>query len=280
MAIQNVSKLELEQKLEEILNLLIKKGLMPALSASEKKELTQKISEKLINDPKISLTKDDLKDDAVQKSLGLACMAQLLHTKDPNYSFDYSMLFKSQLEIEQKDLQKEMKLLFTNILKMNPSYQNKAREEQKMMEADINQFAEKMSQQMQEKNELLLKNDKVMNVITAGLDMLSEQRRSLYGVDTHTPGAIFKPVLAVPFGEQMGLQDLATSGESFMGKRDEPNPNIPDPLGLHMAAIINYIADGQTSKAEVEFMKIMSPESAASPSTPNPFSTKPSPFNQ
>jgi hypothetical protein len=274
MTIQNLDRKELENKIEEILNLLEKKGLIPTLLPEAKKELTKKVSETLINDPKITLSQDDLKNENVQKGLGIACVSELV----PNHKFDYRLLFRKQLEIEPKELQKELTLLFTHALKLTPGYQNKTQMQQLEMEEKLAELSEKMTDKFLENNkEPLLNNDKVTGILDAALDLLSEQRRTLYGMDTHNPGGILKPVLEVTYGEQMGIQDLAATGDSFMAKRDAVG-GIPDPLGIHMANLINYLADGNTTGYEQYLM-----ESNIIPSnkreSPSPFHTTPSPFN-
>ena len=274
MAIENLDRKELEQKLEAIITQLEKNGLIPALSVEEKKKLTLKVTETLISDPKISLSKEDLKNESVEKSLGLACMAELI----PNNKFDYKILFKRQFEIKPEELQHQLKLLFTDLLKLHPNYQNKTQKQQLEMEAEINQLAEKLAKPLEDNKEPLHTNDKVLSFIEAGIDLVAQQKRILYGADK--PGEVSATVTEVTAGEQYGSQNLATSGgASFMGNKNNPEPGAQgDSLSLHFLTLINMLTDGNTTAYEqyLENKDIIPGEKHA---TPNPFKTKPTPFN-
>lgn len=238
-------KNELENKLDEVINTLIKKGFMPAISGQEKKNLIENVISTLSNDPQINLTKDDLHKDGVHSALGIACMSAL------NKKFDYRILFKEQHQLDEHELKDSFKKLLTEMMKLTPAYKNKSVEEQKKLEDQIDELSEFLAQKLYKNDPYLFAENKpVLNMMSACFDPLSELRRELYGVAF--AGEEFEAVQAIPAGNQMGLEDLATEGDSFMANMNEANPNVPDPLGVKMISIVNGLADGVTSVFEAE----------------------------
>lgn len=234
---------ELEAVIKGVMDKLESTGLIPP--GLDKASIISTVTEKLAKDPEISLTKETLNDVAVQKALGVACIAQA----NPSNKFDYSLLFKDKLLLDKTSTD-TLKLLFKDMFKKDPNQLEK-----------IDTLMNVLSKNLTPENQKELGKDLLaMQILQEGpmQQMQRDQRVQDYGVDTHNPGSVLKVVQAVVAGNQMGRQDLARDGDSLMGKMGNPDANTPDPLGTIASAVINSIADGViTSDSERDMLHLV-----------------------
>ena len=250
----DINRKELEKHIGEIIEKLEKSGLMPSLTHEKKGELVAQITNTLVNDKDIMLTKENIESAEGKKSLGLACMAAC----NPNNKFDYSQLFKDKLEFDDA-LKLALKDVFKNMLDLK--YKNDP-EKRKDMEKNLDNLFKVLEKNLTAENKQSLAKDVLsmqmlakMNPESSEQKQLQEQRIMDYGVDTQNPGSVLKVVQAVVAGNQTGRKDNAPSGDNFMGKLNEPDADVPDPLGTKLAAVINSLADGViTSPSEREII--------------------------
>lgn len=268
---------ELNKVLTEVVELLVKKGFLPA--TVDKKALVRNVAEKIMQNPDVMLNTQDLRKESTLKGLGFACVAE----QTMGNQVDYTLVFKHQSMLQEKDLALTFKSMFDELLKLKLKDLKKSPEEIKLMQKKLDQFAMKLATtvfQNVNKREMAFENKAICNTLNALIDPLSEGRRALYNVDTHVTGAEFKPTLSVPYGDQMGVQDLAPdySGGSFMAQKD--NPIGPDPLGTKNDNLVSAVVSGAAiidSPLEKQIMDAISPQGNESHYNPNPFATKPKP---
>src|SRR3990167_6748646 len=224
MSITNMSLAQFQKEVEKIIKLHIQKGFIA--ENVDVKKLAETVTNKLQNDKSISLSETDVKENAgIQKAVGLACIAEC----NPKNSFDYSVLFKNQNEIDQKEFKKELKNIFTEAMKLNPTYKNKSSEEKEKLDNELDELAEFVSEKLLKNDSFpLAENQYALNFVAASVDMLNEQRaefyRELYGAAE--PGEVRRVVEAVPYGDQIGLEDMASMGDSFQAKKNDANPGV------------------------------------------------------
>lgn len=228
-----VDKKEFMRELEKIVHGLIQKGLIP--EKTDVKTLVESVYNKLHADKDLMLDASDLKNENTQKSLGLACMAQA----NPNNKLDYTFLFKNPSKENRDEFEKQLKNLFTEILKLNPKL---TKENQKELEHDINLLVERFTDKLIKDNRPVPENKSVFDVVAAGIDLLSEQRRATYGVDTTIAGGVFIPPQMTPLADQ--LDNLPAAGESYEAHKQHPQPGEPDPLGFKLVEILEQVAGG------------------------------------
>lgn len=241
MAIDKSVQQDLEKVLEDLVHQLVKQGLLPALSPQQKKDLVKEVSKNLMADPDIYLRKEDLHKDSIKKMLGLACMAEC----NPKNKFDYKILFKTPRELKKDELKAVLAFLFTELLKLKMGKDLKLTPEQKTnIDQRLDDLTSKLERQFEKNSdESLGENNNAFKLFAAVLDLLSEQRRACYGVDTHITGSVFKPVPPAYVGDQIVRPNLSGGeGDSFEAEKEKPNPNIPDPLGIHLFTLINDVA--------------------------------------
>jgi|GEM_PF-6415241 len=244
----NLDRKELEKKIEEVLDRLIKSGLVQ-VSPEEKKNIVQRVTDKLVNDKRVTLSKEDLQNKDTLKSLGLCCIAEL----NPKHSFDYVKLFAKTLDLEP-NLDQKLTALFEKKYEANKAL--KLTPGQKLAVQDsTKELTDLLEKKLRSDDKTQLTKD------ILALDILeearAEQRIVDYGVDTHHPGAVLKIVQANVSGNQMAFQDLSTSGENFMAKVNDPSLG-EDPLGIKILAVTNAIADGVVNtEAEKTLLQLL-----------------------
>lgn len=252
MTIEDMKLEEFQELLEGLINHLKNKGLINP--GKDTKELAKAVAEDL-NAEGISISGKDLNaNPETMKSVGLACIAK----SQPELKFDIKILFTPQNELEDADdLKKNLKNIFTEMLKLQPNYKNASEEEKKEMDEKLDEMTEVLTNKFLDtrSEEPVAKNESIFSLVAACLDVLTktssnndqeEMFREQYGVNP-IPGGSESTVLAIPAGNQMGVQDLATTGLSFLAQVDNPDPGAPDPLGIKMGAIINRIAKSDIS---------------------------------
>lgn len=262
----------LEDLVARIVNSMMTKGLLPKLTPEGHKDLINEVSTTLANSGE--LYPADLNNDEAKKTIGLACVACLFNKAHPNAQLDYKLLFKDENTVDPKDLKNLVKTILKEMLKLTPEKMRKLSkdEEEKLIDHAADKVIEKKVVNKKDKK-ALFENKPMMEMLAGCLDVLSLQRRAFYGVDTSKPGEEFIAQQSQPFGEQMGIQDLATFGTSFAGELGSSNPGQPDPAGIHWSAAMNALADGVTSEFERHLEEENIIPSAAPPKTP--FSMRP-----
>lgn len=233
----SMDKKEFISELEKIVKGLIKKGLLP--EKTNVKELAEKVFDKLHADKSLELKQYDLKDSGIQKSLGLSCMAEA----NTNNKFDYTFLFKNE-NINKDEFKNQLKNLFSEIMTtLHPKMKKEMQEkDQKNLENDIDKLAEKFTDQFIKIAKPVSENEKAFSLLAACVDLLSEQRRATYGVDTTIAGGEFIPPQTTPLSDQ--LDNLPATGESYEADKQHPQPGEPDPLGVKLAEIMADVAGG------------------------------------
>jgi hypothetical protein len=247
---------EFQKELEKLIQQMVQKGLLPALSLDKIQDLAMRVTKRLNEDKQVNLSIQDLKNNPdTQKSMGLACMAEC----NPSNKFNYEMLFKNQFNLDEKnrdnlelDLKNQLKNAFRDMLKLSPKYKESSKEEQEEINQQFDDLAEKLTQKFLRDD--LSENKQAFNLLSACEDLLSrpelyrantdedsssDYRRQLYGVDTHVTGAVFKPVLAEPIGDQIGVLNLSSGeGNSFEAEKMKPDVGAPDPLSIKFSSIL------------------------------------------
>ncbi len=248
---------EFQLELEKVIKKMIEANLIPGLKNYDHAAiatLAKNVTETLHKNHDINLSKDDLHNKDSREVLGLACQAQFVQQKNPNFKFDYTLLFKNQIMMTddqklklKKDLTLELTKLFTEMSKFYPHPTPGGK---KKLEELAELLAEKLMDngRMQENSKLLALIFGCQRQLQLDEKLMTEQRRELYGVDTHNTGAVFLPVPAPVEGNKQGLLDMAfQGGSSFMGELMNANPDQPDPLGIKMVHIIADIGSGALS---------------------------------
>lgn len=247
MALGFDEKKDLEKVLEVIVKQLMQKGLLPALSNVEQKDLIKNVSENLSGE----LTKEDLNKESSLKALSIACVSECVQMKNPNYKFDYKLLFKPQNQIDPDELTEQLKNIFKEAIKLNPNYNPKSSSVDEKLDELANRLVNKSFKSND--NDALSENEKTFGLIAASIDLLSMQRRQFYGVDTQTPGEVQQPVLEI-IGNLVGAQDLATEGTSFMAEVNKPDLGVPDPLGIKLSAVLDAISSNEDVDIQNELL--------------------------
>ncbi|MFZ2315335.1 MAG: hypothetical protein WAW86_06740 [Gammaproteobacteria bacterium] len=188
-------------------------------------ELIKNIIKKL-GDEKVILFDSDLAKTDVKKSLQVACLAEA----NPMNKFDYTMLFKSQKDINEKTLALELKNVLKEALLLKPG--NKL-----MTDRELDELAQKLSKAiLQNKNDddLVCEKNGVLAMVMPCVEIitqqLSDQRRRDYGVDTTISGGEFIPVFQAPLSDNTSI--LPAFGKSYEGEKLDPEIGKPDPLGI------------------------------------------------
>lgn len=237
----------LTKELNKIINELILRGLMPKLNTDEKQQIVKQV---LINLESVNFkaTAEDLKKPEIRQAIGMACKAECLGIKNPalGMKFDYTLFFKPKKELtlaDEKKLTEDIKNLFKEMLKLKMGKKKLDPKEEQALDKAAELLAKKM---LQKECEYLAQHKGITNTVAGMLDSVEEFKRMMYGVGA--AGEVFKPVLGEPFGEQWGIQDLATVGDNFMAEVNSPDPGKADPIGVHMLAIMEKIANGDLSE--------------------------------
>lgn len=273
MTIQNPQ--EFEKALHQIVELLLKKGLIPP--QTNVNDLVKKVSEKLTNDTKIQLTNDSLKNPETQKSLALSCMI----AANPKNNFDFTLLFKSEMKLE---LKKEISKLLDNILELKPDGKSG---NQKELDKNLLKLSELLLNEMKNEKALLNTVGSLVNQfdkLTPDYKLSDQQLEAdnfarLYN-SPQTPGAITPVVQNIMSGNENGILDVALAGaESYLGQIDCPNTGVPDPTGTRLLAVIAEVGQGAPIDTPSELKEAIEKEPASS-FHPSPFSTSPSPFSK
>lgn len=268
MSIESSSLEAVTKELEKMIEKMKEIGLLP--KNTDVKELAESVVNTLKNDNGPLLTPEKIKQDpSVFKSLQIACMAESI----PNNKFDYTLLLKKDLNLEKDDLKHQLKNVFTEMLKLSPANKkNRTAEEEAELDEQLNKLVEGTVQKLDNDP------DNMMHLLSQTLLMLSfmseakespeiAHNRMLTGIGKI--GEVFQPTLDVSLGDQIGVINYMTSGKSFLAERNNPDPTVPDPLGIKFAAIINYLADGQTNKFEEKMLDFaLTPSAAPKPQPP------------
>lgn len=258
MTIENMNKDEFQKLLEGLINNLKNKGILnPNVST---KDLAKSVTDELHNNPNISISGPELKTNPeMMQKIGVVCMAKA----NPQLTFDITLLFKPSNDIDPDDLKNNLKNLFAQMMKLNPTYKNADQNKRLEIDEKLDEMAEVIANRTLKyaNKDALADNNEFLNILAGCLATLTasgnkdqeEFYRELYGV-SQIAGGTMSVVQEVPVGNQMGVLDLATSGLSFMGQVDNPDPGAPDPLGIKMGAIINRIAEGDCGRLENELV--------------------------
>jgi len=247
---------EFQLELEKLIKKMIEAKLIPGLTPSDHAaiaKLAKNVTETLHKNSDINLSKDDIYSNDSREVLALACQAQFVQQKNPNFKFDYTLLFKNQIMMTddqklqlKKDLTLELTKLFTEMSKFYPHPTPGGKKK-------LEELAELLAEKLMDKGRMQ-ENSKLLALVFGCQrqllldDKQTEQRRELYGVDTHNTGAVFLPVPAPVEGNKQGLLDMAfQGGTSFMGELLNANPDQPDPIGIKMVHIIADIGSGALS---------------------------------
>lgn len=238
-----VSRQELETVLEKLLEMMMKKNLMPAMSGAEKKELISQIAHTLERDRDLVITKDSLNDRGCLQSL----CASLVAAKDPKNSFNYTELFKNNLELTV-DAKLQLKLLLAPLLEKKAGNDPKKLKE---LEGKLDEHLDDLMKVLDKNIDKDRKNQITKDIFICKIieERLRDQRIADYGVDSHEPGAVLKQVQYIA-GNLTGRADLSTHGDNAMAKDNNPNSGDPDPLGKTMIALVNSLMDGVISPGE------------------------------
>lgn len=238
-----VSRQELETVLEKLLELMMKNNLMPAMSGAEKKELISQIAQTLERDRDLVITKDSLTDRNALQSL----CASLVAAHDPKNTFNYTELFKTNLELTV-DAKMHLKQVLTPVLTMKAGKDAaKLNELKTKLDEHIDELVKVLDKNIDKDRKHQITRDIVICKIIE--ERLRDQRISDYGVDSHEPGAVLKTVQYIT-GNLTGRADLSTHGDNAMAKSNDPNSGEPDPLGKTMIALTNSLMDGVISPGE------------------------------
>lgn len=263
---------QFEQELVKIIQEMIKANQMVQLDFQKIQQLAQKTAATLKASKCLdNLQPWELKEDKTREALGLACKAQFVKEKNPNFKFDPSLLFinpekmtpeqKKQLKLDkitnEDDLKDEFKKILKNevknLLKEICKYTLKPTPDMdKKLDALADMVVDKL---MKKDNEPVCENANLcafINGCTRTLDQLEEQHRELYGVGMQ-PGEVLVPVQAIPEGNKAGLLDMAfEGGKSYMSEQLCDNPGEPDPFGTHL---LNLLSNLSTDKVTAENME-------------------------
>lgn len=252
MNLNDAEKSEFTKTLVIIIEQLKRKGLLPPQIST--KELAENVATKL-NQDDVELTLEDIKKPEMQKALGLACMALC----NPNNKFDITILFKNLHDVEPDDLKNQLKNVFTAMMKLHPEYKKKSPADQEELNESFDKLAEKITRQLNKEFELTHENNFAFSLLAACFQLsndLVEQRRQIFGVDTHTPGATFVPVQVENVADQMATAFLLpVQGDSFAAKSASPDAGVADPLGTKFFNILMSVADNEVSDALEEELR-------------------------
>jgi hypothetical protein len=241
---------KLSDELEKIMTLLKKSGLID--DSVDIKKTASLVAERLTKEGVKFTVEQVTTHQETRQLLGLACIAA--NRKD---NLDYISLFKNTLDLADKD---ELNRIFNKILK--PVLDNKNPENKKILEDRLEQLALLLTKLRKEHQEPAAKFVLAMQILqpdSPEARQRREQRIADYGVDTQNPGAVFEVLQAVVAGDQMGRQDLSTSGDNFKGKENSPNTDSGDFLGIHataaLASLMTAVIDTQTEINLVSSLK-------------------------
>ena len=144
--------------------------------------------------------------------------------------FDYTILFKTQKEINEKSLAAEIKNVLAAALLLKPGSTMAS-------EKALDELSERLAKELLKNkfnDELVCEKKGVLAVLLPCVDLVSEQLRDQrirdYGVDTTTPGAVQSVVQRAP--ESDYTTALPAFGKSFEGEKLDPEIGKPDPLGI------------------------------------------------
>lgn len=253
MALSEKELKEFKVELQKIVHTLAQHDLIKTNENPEK--IIDRVIENLQNN-KTEMSLDALKNDKdFRKAMHVACMAEA----HPQNRFDYTILFKK--ELDTKELQKQFKNIFQQMLELKPEYKNKSPDERKEIEAMLDKLAEQFSNKVEETYKLD-KKSVTINFAASFLnaepkyDPASQAAIERYGVDIRHTGGVPVVVQAMVNGDRIGVMDgliegmVGTDGTSFMAERD--NPLTADPLGQKMNDLLNDIAVGAQDIIQLE----------------------------
>lgn len=227
---------ELKEVLSQLIDVLIKKGILPP--ALDKMKLVDDVAKTLMDAKKqggLELNNANLRDPSIVKGLATACMAQL----NPSNKFDYTILFKSQAGLNEKEVHKQLDNVFSAMLLLK--FDGKKVSKEKELFEEMSEAAKITTEQLYKSmdHNLLCENKQLMNLFLGCVDATSESelRRQFYGADKE--GEVQLVVFQI-LGDLIGALDLSpgTSSENFMSERD--NPRTADPYG---SKILEFIAE-------------------------------------
>lgn len=246
--LNNLDKEDLRKRVEEILMQLIDSRLIN-VKKDEIPGIVNRVTETLTKDPSIVLTKDDLKEKETSQAIGLACIAEI----NPEHKLKYTKLFDKNLDLHP-ELKVKLNSIFDKMLQFNKELKLTP-EQRSTMRDKIEELAELLERKLH-------KEDKAeLTKYIMALDILEQQAQARimsYGVDTHHPGAVLTVVQAVVAGNQMGFQDLATFGDNFMAKLNDPNLGVEDPIGVRATAVLFALADGMiNTESEKSMLQLL-----------------------
>ncbi len=211
----------LKAELEKIFKELLKQG----YEIKNAPELIKNITDRFEKE-NIFLFENDFAKADVQKSLQLACLAEA----NPMNKFDYTILFKTQKEVNEKTLAAELKNVLAAALLLKPG---RALANERALD-DLSEKLAKALLKNKFSDELLCEKKGVLALVLPCVDVVSEQlsdqRRRDYGVDTTIAGGEFIPVLQAPLSDNTAA--LPAYGKSFEGEKLDPEIGKPDPLGI------------------------------------------------
>lgn len=243
----DLDKKELEHVLNQLVEKLVRQGLLPPNNP----ELVKKVSAAIMTAAEkneLSLTTSDLKnpDPSTIHALSLACMAE----RNPDNKFNYTMLFSNK---DTDDMKDEIKNVFSEMLKLK--FKGKSISEKELQEKmiQLDNMADAIAKTMHnrfKKDDMVCKNNDIMNILGGMLfntshwkNPVNEANAVRYGgFDPSVGGSVGSVVQAIPFGDQIGTLDLdhSLSSETFMAQKD--NPFTADPIGFKLDELISTLA--------------------------------------
>lgn len=213
------------EKLQAVLENVFKELKKQGYEIKNAPELIKNIIKKFEHE-KIFLFDNDFTKPDVLKSLQVTCLAEA----NPMNKFDYTMLFKTQKEMDEKTLAFELKNVMKEALLLKPG--NK-----QLRDSELDNLAEKLSKALaknRNEHELVCEKNGVLAMIMPCVEIitqqLSDQRRRDYGVDTTISGGEFIPVFQAPLSDNTAV--LPAFGKSYEGEKLDPEIGKPDPLGI------------------------------------------------
>src|SRR3990167_721290 len=240
----------LREGLSVIFEKLAAEGMIRNATLEEKDTIIDNILDNLEKDGLIyDLDPNDIRDATVQKALAIAVVAEFVQGRNPNFKFDYTLLFKSIMDPQQElhaELKPQLIQLLQELNKLNPSKQLSEKDIHELADFLVTQFTEK-----QEVEQLLAKNTSLIDTLAALFTEClnnspdEQYTRDLYGgVDPHVAGGIVQPVVRF-VSNLIGAVDLGPGLNRFApinaDRRLNPNVGLTEAT---MQIIENRISSG------------------------------------
>lgn len=240
--------LKIRKVLEETLNQMIEKGMLPDLSEEEKKQALNGIVEQL--DKTFSEANggfdhlcECLRDNKFRETLVNSIVLSTANVKDPALKLDLGILFDK--ESTEEKFGDELKKAFKKLLKLEPT-----EKQTKELEKDIDLFCGKIAKEMKNDTEnndqMVAQNENSVSVLSVLTAMFSfvlnpkgdkketdETLMQFFGHDPRFPGSVSAVIgevsASVPAWANVG-QDFATASVASQFRSTAGD----DPSGLRM----------------------------------------------